>query len=611
MKTNSPFWTLLCAAILFVPFLPIHPFPAKDSNGWTCPDPSTDTRILYVSASGNDNTGIVYSPNDISIGNDPRHPTGSVLPFKTYQAAFQHVRNAHADWILFRRGDRFSDSIGSQIVSGRSPSEPFFIGAYAGSGASPLIHLGTNNGLSITRESPSSPSTIEHVMVQGIRFYANTRNPDDPQYLGPDGSSGLLIHAHNPGNTIRNILIEGCAFMYVRGNVIQSTGDAPFLDNIHLRRNVLLNSYAVDAHCQGAYIANVSNLLLEENIFDHNGWLIQQSGGGQADGQATMHNHNVYMSAVVDAHLIGNMFLRASSCGSKVAAATAVTGLIIRDNLYVDCETGIDACNNYHSNPYRIVAPEVDDNVFYNLGISRPTNRDLAWAIWMQGWDGGAIHNNIFLNNQSPGGAIAHNVGLRSRGVRIHNNVIHVSSSLIPIRIDEDNDIENIRYEHNRIILNGASLKRMVNALSLDGIQFEHNHYWQSESSAEFRVGSGDVNPTEWTATYEPTADFSEPSMPDTSRTVERYLVHLGYENSMPFFFGQCRSQDMFTWDPQFTAPAINQWIRQGFFENNPNQAPQLDPIGNQTVQTGSTIHLTIQAADSDGSDLEYSATHP
>jgi len=99
----------------------------RDNYGWTMFSPSSDTRIMYVSASGNDSTGAVYNSKSYSDPFSPSLPSS----FKTYAAAFAHARNGYPDWILFKRGETFYEAIGSQIVNGRSASEPF---AGAGSG---------------------------------------------------------------------------------------------------------------------------------------------------------------------------------------------------------------------------------------------------------------------------------------------------------------------------------------------------------------------------------------------------------------------------------------------------------------------------------------------
>jgi hypothetical protein len=88
-----------------------------------------------------------------------------------------------------------------------------------------------------------------------------------------------------------------------------------------IRRCLFLDNYCATAHSQGLYTNEIS-LTLEENIFDHNGWLIRQieSGNEQDSGQATMFNHNTYFTNAHTVVFRGNMFLRGSSIGTKWTA---------------------------------------------------------------------------------------------------------------------------------------------------------------------------------------------------------------------------------------------------------------------------------------------------
>ena len=54
-----------------------------------------------------------------------------------------------------------------------------------------------------------------------------------------------------------------------------------------------------------------ASVLLEENIFDHNGWYVQQpdnTNNNSEGGQATMFNHNTYFSDSSDTISRRNIF---------------------------------------------------------------------------------------------------------------------------------------------------------------------------------------------------------------------------------------------------------------------------------------------------------------
>ena len=42
--------------------------------------------------------------------------------------------------------------------------------------------------------------------------------------------------------------------------------------NVKIRRSIILDSYSYSTHSQGLYADGVHGLLLEGNVFDHNGW---------------------------------------------------------------------------------------------------------------------------------------------------------------------------------------------------------------------------------------------------------------------------------------------------------------------------------------------------
>ena len=319
----------------------------KDSEGWTIFTPSDDSRIMYVSADGNDSTGTVYDDDDAALGGNPFNPSGPINSFATYMAAYANTRDGYPDWVLFKRGDTFYQTVGSSHRSGRSDTEPFLVGAYGASGTSPLLKIGFMEGINIARTSPSVPSVARFMAFVGIKFYAYTRNPQDPEYVGGSGGGGFGAIAYNPGNEIKNILIEGCNFSYQSGNGIQSGNGAELATDFDIRRNVFAYSYSISSHAQGFYSYLTDRILLEENIFDHNGWLVQSYDGGQAGGQATMFNHNTYFASVSNNVFRGNIFMRPSSMQNKFTAEYDSVNNIIENNLYIDGEIGIGMGTNY------------------------------------------------------------------------------------------------------------------------------------------------------------------------------------------------------------------------------------------------------------------------
>src|SRR4051812_42453621 len=140
-----------------------------DANGWTSVGASSDSRIIYVSSSGNDsNSGL-----------------SSASPVKTIDYAKTLLRDGMPDWLLLKRGDSWSgEGLGSWSKSGRSALEPMLISAY-GTGARPLIKTGAYNGFY------TQNGAVNNLDIIGIHLYADTRDPDSPTYVGAEGGSGI------------------------------------------------------------------------------------------------------------------------------------------------------------------------------------------------------------------------------------------------------------------------------------------------------------------------------------------------------------------------------------------------------------------------------------
>jgi hypothetical protein len=325
------------------------------------------------------------------------------------------------------------------------------------------------------------------------------------------------------------------------------------------------------------WISYVNNLILEENILDHNGWLIQSrnADNSQDDGQATMFNHNIYTAGVTNAIYRKNLIMRASSIGTKFTAPDAaenveyggvdvkITGLEISDNLYMDGEIGISLVGNYPENHYAVINPKIQGNVFYNLGKSAPTNRDLSWGIDLYGMDGGSAQGNLFLNNLSLDNSFGINFS-EARNFEIFKNIgiyLAGNQAFLYTKSVEGTDVSF----HDNYIERKDNATGMVESITaLSGITFNNNNYY-SLGTPIFRVNMIDLDLSQWASIYEPNAKYALRTFPDKTRTVETYLVSIGV-GTLDAFYERCRLQTRYNWDARFTADAVNSWIKNGFF---------------------------------------------
>ena len=546
-----------------------------DENGWSVLTPSADSRLIYVSSSeGNDETGEFYAPRDIDNIQDP----GLLKPFKSIKAAINQTRKGYPDWILLLRGDEWEIGFRAELKAGRSIDERAVFTSYGNSTKRPMITKSEG------REMLRIWSNRNYMVVKGISFHALGRDPDSSSFLGwgnVGDVDGILIYG--PENTVMgSILLEDNHFNYLSKG-ISIDGDADHVD-IVIRRNIIRNSYSEDGHAQGMGASSAS-VLLEENVFDHNGWLVQQRVEGQGEksqGQATIFNHNTYFRRSVDTIFRNNIFLRPSSIHNKWTANPGTRGvdeivsrnLVIENNLYVGGEIGISAGgNDDYDNGHRWANIKIQDNVMLAIGRDRPTNRDLGWYIDAIDWDGGTICGNYLLKNDNP---LVQNInGIKlnghSRDVNVSKNIIYdlfmtaSSNNNGAIRMNSDPK-SNIRIFDNNIQLAGSKIRPVISE-NVASTEFDNNVYFSGADLDQwFRVDGNNNSFDSWQdLSGDMGSSIEQQYFSQPERSFESYLSSIGLGASLDDFIEAVSSQSEHTWDERFSALTINRYIKQGY----------------------------------------------
>lgn len=214
----------------------------SQENGWTTYDPDASSRLIYVSSSGNDNNN----------GLTPQTPK------KTVAAGKALLRNGYPDWLLFKRGDTWTNEILGSFNTLRGPSaiKPMVIASYGESLQRPRFVVYGASG--------SWFSTIkytENISLIGLAVKAAGKDPSDPLFNGQ--GMNAIAWTDSPGN----FLLEDNKFEFMQIN-LQGNATKDFT----LRRNVIVDNYSLNSHAQGLFTSIAAPLLIEENIFDHNGW---------------------------------------------------------------------------------------------------------------------------------------------------------------------------------------------------------------------------------------------------------------------------------------------------------------------------------------------------
>jgi hypothetical protein len=546
--------------------------PAQDANGWSILTPSADSLLIYVALSGNDSTARTYMTSSAEVGADPYNPSGAILPYATIDAALAQARAGYPDYILLKRGDTWTRTAMIAMKAGRSAVERMVLSYYGDAVARPIVK---NYGVNLWKASYSA--------VIGIQFTAARRNPNSTEFAG-FGNADLPTD-HNVGfdalggynnSVVGGLLIEDCWFDWFAGNILQSPQTtAPVLTDVIVRRNIITNNYSTAGHSQGLY-SDRASVWLEENVFDHNGWYKQGANNVTTEGTATMFNHNTYFAEARETVFRNNLFLRASSIGSKFTSNTAsgtnainAWDLLIDNNLYVEGEVGISlGGNDDQNNGPRWRNVQVTNNVMMHIGRTQPTERTLGWGLDVQDWDGGLVNGNIFttwgdstLNNNYA----IHAAG-DSNDVSYTGNIVYDVSSGSPLVQFLDGSLQKrIAFNGNDLWTNDAGPVMSYTLASNAG--FGGNYFYSARSAAQwFSVNGASASLAQYQSAAADTSSVAgQRTYVDPTRTIETYLASKGYATDMDSFAALLCSQSKFNWNPDLRASAINDYIRAGF----------------------------------------------
>ncbi len=502
--------------------------PPTDGPEWTAFSPSVDSVLVYVSNS----TG-----NDAFSGLSPSQPK------KTIAAGAALIRDGFPDWLLLNRGDTWSEPVPSWDKGGRSVSEPQVIGSY-GVGARPLLNTGSGNGFFAS----GYPVLRSHLAVTDLHFVCD-------RGTGVGTEAGLTIL-----NLWSDVLVENCMFESYPNNIVIQEAGIGRPSNIRLRRCVVVDAFRSDgAHSAGIFAGGVDGLLVEECIFDHNGWRRGVSGAN-----ANIFNHNMYLhEASTGVVTRGNVTTRASA-----------TGILQRAG-------GISENNLCLGNPVAIFHGQTDQPGVQARGAVRNNvildSRDIAsdtlrgFGIWLGASRNTDVYGNVIAHQRTGSGNV---------------NGITVEGAMVSVAV-----YRNIVYDWSTPTgSNGSALA--ANLTTARGISITDNQFQQVQGG--FLIDDagqppGDVGSLFGRNCYftanqpphqffygvvysgwlqmsgEPWSTFVRTHLPAPERTIETYMASLGMEPTLDAFVARARLQERMNWDVRFTANTVNNYIRQGF----------------------------------------------
>lgn len=480
--------------------------------------------------------------------------------------------------MLLQRGDTWRTSTPIEPRAGRDIKERSVITYYGSVSSRPRIITAENNGISLLNGASNN------FMLIGIHFYAKRRNPADKDFVGFENiNSPLGIEIFESDNHSKGILIEDCHFDFFANNTAQKVGSGS-MTNIVFRRNIFTNNYSVDSHSQGLYSANAS-ILLEENFFDHNGWVIpsyrSNNGLVKDRGQATIFNHGTYFVNQQNTVFSHNIFLRSSSGHNKFTSNSEGTDLVEAKNIYIDnnfyfegeVALSLGGNTDFNNGP-RWQNIQIVNNVLTNIGKSQPTNREIGWGIDVDDWESGVIANNILMNwgqkANGPGSFGIRIAGHTSGVIISQNKLFDVSNDATHrdgIIVIAEGNFKNVSLYQNELQLPSKGGGNLLSLESKVDLKIAENNYYSSKkNNSWFTVDNKFLSIYEWLEiTGESNQSRSQITYKSPERSIFTYLSHIGESTDVDVFVDRAISESRNRWTGKYTARALNTHIKEGF----------------------------------------------
>jgi hypothetical protein len=497
-------------------------------DGWTPLFPVAESQIIFVSS---------------STGSDSNNGLSTMRPVKTIARAYEIARDGKPDWIRLKRGDTFFESMPNWKKSGKSKAEPMVISTYGTTQSRAKIFTGSSKGMRAT-----GPELRKHLRFIGLELRPQTRTRDD----APGGIEFICPH--------RDILIEDCLISGYADNLqFQGTVDERGAD-VRIRRSVITDSWAIGQHSQGLYAARVDGLLIEECVFDHNGWNPSVEGA-----DPTIFNHNVYIQTSCSNITVRDSIIsEASSHGVQARPGGNITGnLFYRNSISLllgneDVQTtGI-----------------IQDNVFLE-GKDISPNLRRGMGVHVQNSDRAKIRHNMFLRNGTDTGQSEAISLIGDSNKPISNLLIEYNTvyNWLNNVVIENQGIQNLTFRFNVVYdnANESPAIRHLDEDTLDNVVAYNNTYYVGGTSNWFRARNRYYNLNEWlnVSTESNPISINGRSFADSTRTMSRYAQYQLLPANASLVMNRARAQNRLNWDEAYTAEEMVNFFKTGYSLEN------------------------------------------
>ena len=305
------------------------------------------------------------------------------------------------DSLNIKCGDTFPYSFtqnlpgGNWSLSGVSLLAPTVVRTYVeppttGLHTRPKFQCGNNNGVQI------------HASVHDVRFVGLdlvSQQTTIPPYVTPYGISVLSFAGSGASQRVlfEDFRITG----FFQG--VRFQGESAYRhQDIRLRRSLVLDSFTLlptNNNSQGIFVENVDGLLLEECLFDHNGW----SEAPNPIAWADVLRHNVYIQDTVTGVAVhGNIVARGGSHGMQCRSGGTITyNLMLRNPINALIGDNVNGLNP-NGVVTNVVGNVIIDGADIKGGPLQSQWLRRGWSMHFQHLTLGEIHHNICAWNETP-----------------------------------------------------------------------------------------------------------------------------------------------------------------------------------------------------------------
>ncbi len=522
--------SLLACGMIAVSLSPSQALAQDSDSFWTQFVPSTDTRLIFVSSSEGSDTNSGLTPD---------------RPVKSLDHAYDLLRDGYPDWMLLKRGDVWYESLRwTWDKSGRAEDEKLIVGAYGEGRDRPQIRpAGDRRGV-----GTGGGDTISHVAFVGLHFEPHNREPDQ-------GGVGI-----GWGRDAEDILFEDLYISGFKDNItIQPHADGVSLRNFQINGCVIVDAWNNSGHSQGLFANKIDGLIIENSVFDHNGWNVDMGA------DPTIFNHNIYIQlGCEEVVLRNNTIANGSSHGVQMRSGGEVSG-----NIFLLNPISVLFGGGY--NPDNPIHGAINDNLILD-GRDMSSDAPRGWAIDVQNANPVTIENNFIFNSElanMPRGL--HITDSDSTYFGVHN--VTVASNIFaywanPLVLSEQNHsgMSNILIVSNTFL--SASDQpggRLVDLRdpSIPDLEFSANsYYFEENDSLLFRVDGSLRDYSYWQNDIESTSQRLDNSVPRENLGLSSYFQHLGQAWDNEIFLEKERSISR---NSEYTSPRqdIIQWHHQ------------------------------------------------